>query len=105
MYRAYKTFSGEQITRKYHIVCDVSGNHYLTNEFDEIIDEDVLSTAVADIIDPDTLEIFLFGEWIPVSELETKYKLVDKAIADIVPCPHRGSCVDYRTAVKVTRRQ
>lgn len=55
-------------------------------------------------IDPKTLEVFLFGEWRLVSELETKYRLVDKSVADIVPCPHRGSCVDYLAAVQATRR-
>jgi len=35
-----------------------------------------ISQSTADI-KPETLEIFLFGEWILVSELETKYKLVE----------------------------
>jgi hypothetical protein len=35
-------------------------------------------------IKPETLEIYLFGEWRLVSELETKYKLVDVSEYDIL---------------------
>jgi len=31
------------------------------------------------LVNPSTLEIFLFGKWMLVSELETKYKIVEKS--------------------------
>lgn len=88
MFRAERTITGRVMEGHYF---KSHGKHYI---LPETLFAAIYSYSEEYEIKPETLEIYLFGEWRPVSELETKYTLVEKG----THCPHRESCVDYRSA-------
>ena len=59
----------------FYYVNHKTGSHLI--RFDKTQNNEDLWIYEALEIKPETLEIFLFGSWHLVSELETKYKLVE----------------------------
>lgn len=104
MYRAER-LDGKGIVEGYYV-------HYKPNKGEPEYDVHYIMTGNSELfygagtceeifhkysIKPETLEIYLFGEWRKVSELEAKYKLVK--IVEYKPhidCQKRETCEDYR---------
>lgn len=71
MYRAERLDGKEKVEGHYF---KYGEKHYL---LPEVIFAVIFSYAEEYEIKPETLEIYLFGAWRLVSELETKYRLVE----------------------------